>query len=172
MPESPLPKIDPDKAAPESAETASHKHHHHRARRRSTRGGMFIVLAMVALILAHYADRIGLIFQEMVHPVAANFVLQGSNSLPIAISIVTAVGLLCLFLLYRGNRPLRFVFGLVSAIAAILYAVILSIDAVTAAASLWIGYDVLALVSAAYASWTCLMSDLARRFFSNQPAAR
>lgn len=166
----------PDKEAPKSATTAApsepHKHKHRHVRRRSSRAGMVIVLVMVLLILAHYGLRMGLILQEKVHPVASHFVLQGSQSLSIAIGIVTAVGLLCLFLLYRGNRPIRFVFGLVSAIAAILYAVVLSIDAVTAADSTWIGYDVLALVSATYASWTCLMSDLARRFFSNQPAAR
>lgn len=170
MLKSPVPEND-EPVSPAEDES-SPKARRHRSRRRSSHTGLLVVLTMIVLILGHYGLRFWLLMNDWIHPITTGFVLHESASLTLAISILTSVGLLCLFLIYRGHRSIRFVFGAISAIAAVIYAVVLAIDLVSRFHVLWLGYDILALGSAIFASWTCLFSEAARRFLSNQPAAR
>jgi hypothetical protein len=136
------------------------------SRKKHHRSGIIVVWSMIFLLLAFYAVRLGLIFTGNVHPIFL-FLPQDSTTLPIAAVLVTLVGLSCLFLLCRGNRPMRSVFGVLCTLAAVAYAVVFSISLVNEAGAMWISYDLLALAATAYAAWTLLLSRRADRYFSN-----
>jgi cation transport ATPase len=140
------------------------------SRKKHHRSGLAIVWSMVVLMLAFYTARLFLTFQGHIHPVLANAPTLADTSLT-AYILFAGIGLFCLFLLVRGNRPIRSIYGAICAISAIIYASFFSNSFVTEAGTMWLSMDLLAIVATTYAAWTCLLSRRAERYLSNERVA-
>jgi hypothetical protein len=149
------------------ADRSQHMLKRRTTRKKAHRLGRFMVLSMIAVALAYYTLRLFLVLQGHIHP-ALDLPPDSGTTLLIATSIITTAGVLCLFVLYRGSRPVRFLYGIASTISALVFATLLANGLVRDLPLLWSSFNFLALLSSLFAAWTCLLSHSASRFLTSQ----
>lgn len=148
--------------ATEKHRTRTRSSHHKHSQR-----GRLVILLMVSLVVAHWGIRGYLSSIGHVHPLTITWNIPVQTVI-LMNAFFTALGLICLFLLYRGNLPMRWVFGAVSTIAAVFYAIVLGWGLMAGLPLMWTAYNVLALAASGLAAWACLMSKTAARFLTYQ----
>lgn len=101
------------------------------------------------------------------HPFAAG--LPGSPVTAHVVNIL-AGALLVFFLvfLYRGSRPIRSLFGMLSVLTLVFFATHLAWAILNGYELQWIALDAFSTLAAGLAAWTALKSRSASRFFSAQ----
>lgn len=156
----------------ETSDQVENQPREHRPRRRSGsrrhgRRGRLFVWTMTALLVGHWGWRASLTLSDVVHPLAISWQSTGISALVVD-GTLTLLGLACLIFLYRGNTPIRFLLGAVSAVAALVFAVLLAWNWTSHGNLFWLAYDGLAFVAYGFAAWTCLLSKQAGRFLASQ----
>lgn len=152
-------KENPNPVHPEKRQ--KRRSHH----KRPGRHGKFVVLLMSFLVLACIGISAFLAFRGEPHPLIATW---GEITRLVAHGLFAVAALLCLRSLYRGSlavKPLIAVFGI---LVALTFAILITLDLFHEAPGMWLAFDSLGMITAAFAAWVCLFSKSATRFISLQ----